>query len=276
MEKEELQRRINNKNKQIEKLNKKIERYENQKNTKSFLKEYAYMINDQIVLTMEEFVARLKMLRTSFKDDPLIDVRVNNWYVDYMEDRDVEIRQAKREIEECKNMIQNYKNKLLLAEQKENKPVVQIFLDFMNNWKNEVKEFVNKQVEIYHELDNEYCELHNYHRNEEGVKERLKELSMQMSQINQGWVRTRLDKGRKDFDKYLDKYFMDRYYELCNKVTSIIGEITDVSKLYFGNDGSLNGIIIGTEGSAKVETIIAGGYNIQCLHYRVLVHKINK
>ena len=234
------------------------------------------MIDDQIVLTKEEFVARLRTLRSSFRDDPLTEVRVDNWYDDYISNNNSEIDRAKRDIEECTMQLKNYKNKLLLIEQKENKPVVQIFLDFMNNWKNEVKEFVNKQVEIYLKLDVERCELSNYHRNEEGVKERIEELDKEMSQINQGWVRTRLNKSKKDLDKYLDKYFMDRYYELCNKVTDIIGEITDVSKLYFGNDGSLNGIIIGTEGSAKVETIIAGGYNIQCLHYRVLIHKINK
>jgi hypothetical protein len=38
--------------------------------------------------------------------------------------------------------------------------------------------------------------------------------------------------------------------------------------------GEINGIIQGTISNAKVRTITAGGYNIQCFHYRVLVNKI--
>lgn len=34
-------------------------------------------------------------------------------------------------------------------------------------------------------------------------------------------------------------------------------------------------MIQGENGKCKIETIYAGGYNIQCLHYRVLVHKVN-
>ena len=39
-------------------------------------------------------------------------------------------------------------------------------------------------------------------------------------------------------------------------------------------NGEINGIAEGEKGRAKVETIGAGGYNIQCYHFRVLVNKI--
>lgn len=67
---------------------------------------------------------------------------------------------------------------------------------------------------------------------------------------------------------------LDLYY----RVKDITGEVTDWSGIEteIGTHGFtvLNGIVIGKEGRAKVESIYAGGYNIQRLHVRVLVHSI--
>jgi hypothetical protein len=58
-----------------------------------------------------------------------------------------------------------------------------------------------------------------------------------------------------------------------NRVKEITGLINDAKGLSIGDNGEINGIVIGELGKAKVETISAGGYNIQCWHFRVLVHK---
>lgn len=67
---------------------------------------------------------------------------------------------------------------------------------------------------------------------------------------------------------------LDLYY----RVKDITGEVTDWAGIEteVGTHGFtvLNGIVIGKEGRAKVESIYAGGYNIQRLHVRVLVHSI--
>ena len=67
---------------------------------------------------------------------------------------------------------------------------------------------------------------------------------------------------------------LDLYY----RVKGITGEVTDWASIEteIGTHGFtvLNGIVIGKEGRAKVESIYAGGYNIQRLHVRVLVHSI--
>lgn len=75
-----------------------------------------------------------------------------------------------------------------------------------------------------------------------------------------------------------------KYEDLCNRISAVVGEITDVSNLRVSAKGNLDGIVEGTKGKAKVETIGAGGYNTgtivnvkhgQIFHYRVLVHKVN-
>lgn len=66
--------------------------------------------------------------------------------------------------------------------------------------------------------------------------------------------------------------------DLLNRVTKITGPVTSYAGLHLtqGNGGwsVLNGFVVGEDGKASVETILAGGYNIQKLHCRTLVHKI--
>ena len=66
--------------------------------------------------------------------------------------------------------------------------------------------------------------------------------------------------------------------DLIYRVRKITGEITDWSNICAsagtGGFTVLNGTVIGKEGIACVESITAGGYNIQRLHIRVLVHSI--
>lgn len=65
---------------------------------------------------------------------------------------------------------------------------------------------------------------------------------------------------------------------LIHRVKDITGEITDWSGITatVGTWGMivLNGVVIGKEGRAIVESIYAGGYNIQRLHVRVLVKEV--
>lgn len=61
--------------------------------------------------------------------------------------------------------------------------------------------------------------------------------------------------------------------DLLNRVSEVAGEIEDWNNVrWLGK--ALNGTLKGSKNNVRVETIVAGGYNIQRLHYRVLVHKI--
>ena len=70
----------------------------------------------------------------------------------------------------------------------------------------------------------------------------------------------------------------DLIIDLIYRVRKITGKITDWSNIRAsagtGGFTVLNGTVIGKEGIACVESITAGGYNIQRLHIRVLVHSI--
>ena len=78
-----------------------------------------------------------------------------------------------------------------------------------------------------------------------------------------------VNKLRKD----LDQEAAQKYDNIIERTNTIVGQITDASNLSVGASGDLNGYIIGTNGTAKVTTIGAGGYNIQCYHFRTLIHK---
>jgi len=69
----------------------------------------------------------------------------------------------------------------------------------------------------------------------------------------------------------LDREVSIKRNTLIIRIEEKVGIIQDVKGLNVGVNGELNGYIIGSLGNAKVNTIYAGGKNIQCLHYRVLV-----
>lgn len=75
-------------------------------------------------------------------------------------------------------------------------------------------------------------------------------------------------------DKELEKEKNNKLLDLMNRVTAITGIITDTTNLKINVKGDIDGIIYGEKGNCKVTTVGAGGYNIQCFHYRVLVKKI--
>lgn len=73
------------------------------------------------------------------------------------------------------------------------------------------------------------------------------------------------------FSDKLDKEVKSKKEKLVVRIEKKAGKIIDTELLFIGDDGNINGYVTGDIKKVTVRTILAGGYDIQCLHYRVLV-----
>lgn len=82
-----------------------------------------------------------------------------------------------------------------------------------------------------------------------------------------------------------NQFFIDKctkqsltlFTNLLNKVSSKVGNITDLSDLTTttgNNEIVLNGVVTGQNGLVKVQSILAGGHGVQRLHIRTLIKEI--
>lgn len=75
-------------------------------------------------------------------------------------------------------------------------------------------------------------------------------------------------------EKAMEEEKRAKLIDLIGHIMGAVGTITDAAALHIGPEGDINGYIVGTEGKAKIQTIGAGGYNIQCFHFRTLIHEM--
>lgn len=76
------------------------------------------------------------------------------------------------------------------------------------------------------------------------------------------------------FATFLDKEASYKKADIIDRCNDKDGGIDEIEWTYIGPDERVNGIISGPKGRFSIKSIFAGGYNIQCLHVRVLVHKL--
>lgn len=226
--------------------------------------------------------------------------RINNakatgWEVNpyYYDERD--LKYTLRDIEEAQASLEKYKAELKAETEKAASRNVPIIIEFLNRWKENNRRFYKRQfaayleaLEDYYQKDSEYCDWFNHSRVNDPNRKQVEEEHRQFKrEFNAQWsfitpyIDRALNKEDQKYEKFLDmdklnkdldKEANRKYDFIIERTNAIVGAINDASALEIGAKGDLNGFIKGTKGTAKVQTIGAGGYNIQCFHFRTLIH----
>lgn len=276
MNREELERRIAKKENDIEKITRRVQKWDKG-------------------LTAEDEVAAWGTYREikQYCKDHNFSYEKENQIVEYY--------RACCDLRDANTTLAKYKNQLALEIAKSEATKVQPIVDFLEKWKQDVREYIAEDIhnaDLYYEYNSRSCDLHNNRYSiiksigEEAWKKQVLEVreneKLYKTITNPLTFEVRA-KNAEDhinherLDEILDKEAEAKYWNMVEKVTKITGEITDAKGLRVGGDGNLNGIIIGENGKANVETIVAGGQNAGIIvnvkrgpiaHFRFIVNPI--
>lgn len=166
-----------------------------------------------------------------------------------------DIKRLAKEIEATKATIAKYEKQLAGEMEKESL--------FATEIPEAMKSLQDELVKRWDEYDKEHRDRINQDRKEMDYKAWCRKYSRNEICV----VRYKTDEQiHKDNINDAKVMILDLY----NRVKAITGEVTDWRGIH-ASGTALNGFVIGKEGRAEVESILAGGYNIQRLHVRVLV-----
>ena len=221
--------------------------------------------------------------------------QATNWEVNpyyYGED---DLRWTLKDLSTARVALEEYQKQLTAETEKANSRNVPAILEFLDNWKAHVTEYYHERFtkflaerEIRHAENAKYCEFVNTGwfkmEDREAARVAVKEAREAETKARRAYEKKwnfifRYVGYGAEFDdellaKDLQKEADAKYDDIIERVNFICGKITDARGLWIGNKGDLDGIIVGERGTAKVQTIGAGGYNIQCYHFRTLVHEM--
>lgn len=145
--------------------------------------------------------------------------------------------------------------------------------DFINQWKVRAIDYYNNALVEYKK---EKQELKYFNVWNGDYNKKMRELIEKYGKWVVGDLALRSPKDAEEqIIKNIERDAISKEQMLIKRVNKAVGTIVKSITLNVGVNGELNGIIEGANGKCKIETIYAGGYNIQCLHYRVLVHKVS-
>ena len=235
---------------------------------------------------LEKKMERIKKAQAS-------DYKENNPY--YYSDYD--FRSTTKDIERAKADIEKYKQDMETEISKAKSRNVPVITEFLNDWEQKSIEYFTKEEQVYRKKHQEeyvpqmkkYSAWLNDHSgfrwgtDEEKAKYKAmyKEEDEYSKNFKNYWkFVTQFYDGQGTWEENMKRAVarekVAKYDDIITRTNDLIGQITDAGGLHIGKKGDLNGVIIGSKGKATVETIGAGGYNIQRYHFRTLIHELKE
>lgn len=179
----------------------------------------------------------------------------------------------------------------------------------IENWQDDIERLTKEITEVQASIETYKKQLLGEIEKEEillkDIPESMKRMQAELVERWDAWDKKRRDKIKEDYLKLGWKEFHNKYkhadytfrdktdeqihnenvrdakyliLDLYYRVKHITGDVTDWSDIRAeqGTQGFtvLNGLVIGKQGRCRIESILAGGYNIQRLHIRVLTHEV--
>lgn len=239
--------------------------------------------------------------------------QATNWTVNPYWYNESDLRSAEKDLVKAKESLASYERELSMEEEKANSRNVPAIIEFLNRWKDsmynlyketldacyeekttirEMREklcLLRRDAQEYKELEMEYKRIYTSHceklrgtyeeRECVGYNGRKTSRSIKVKDGIWEWAsefanEKNVEDALMKVDKMLKREWELKYDDIVERCNAICGQIVDASNLSVGAKGELNGFVIGSRGNASVKTIGAGGYAVQCFHFRTLIHKI--
>ncbi len=205
-----------------------------------------------------------------------------------------DLRRANQELQEAEERLHKWEAKLVAEEKEAGEPRIEAVETFLENWKCSAREYYNLRITEYRTyraertkkrkaLENEFRSKGIFLYGKE-MHDAEKEAGIDYDSSRQ-YVKSHFDalvvdivsrgaQGPEFLEKSLDDEVKRKRRNLIARVKKVTGTIIDASGLYIAGNFEINGVVIGENGKARVTTISAGGWNVQCLHFRVLVKSL--
>ena len=223
----------------------------------------------------------------------ILEAQASNWTKNPYWYTERDIVSTNKEIDRAKEGLKNYEDQLELEQTKAASRNLPVILEFLDLWKQNCMKWYKDVYQTYLVENEEFHKKYKEMQEEEDIlmrssvpyeekrpeQRRLWDERRKFRNEHQhkwAFLTPYIDGGLNEvkIQKDLDREADAKYDYIVDTTTRLVGEIVDATNLKIGAKGDLNGFIVGKDGKAKVETVGAGGYNIQRFHYRTLIHKM--